>query len=362
MSARSMSHRSDGLILKLVPAGGGQRGIKVKRRLGLVIMVMWALSFAGCAARTTAEEPPTVQPEENTAPILAEGETVTIDGVCEFHVDYVAITEHPEFYFEANTGKTYVDFCITYTQLADYIIPAGNIMEGKLIYSGQYEYDGVDMVKEEEGDSLSHAHTVKMNPSDTRQVHYFFNVSKEVQDSDRMVELNMKIRDNDYRVIVREGEKGTVPGSVDSGTSAKTSGTVTDGEVVATDNSEFYVEYSEFTKKVMPPNPGAAYNYYAAEDGKVYIDFCIAYRNMSGRTITADKVVSAKMDQAEASTVIAEDLDRHMLDYSSLVKIIPLCTEYIHCIFQVPEELENSGEQVTISFKIDGNRYTYSVR
>lgn len=39
-----------------------------------------------------------------------------------------------------------------------------------------------------------------------------------------------------------------------------------------------------------------------------------------------------------------------------------LCTEYIHYIFQVPEELEASGDQVVISFKIDGNRYTYSVK
>lgn len=62
-----------------------------------------------------------------------------------------------------------------------------------------------------------------MNPSDTRQVYYFFTVPKEVQDSDRMVELNMK-----------------------------TSGAITDGEVITNDNSEFYEEYSEFTKRDVP--------------------------------------------------------------------------------------------------------------
>ncbi len=334
----------------------------MKRLSGWIIMIMFAVSFTGCADRSAADASPTIQPEEYTAPVLAEGETVIIDGVCEFHVDQITITEHPELFFEAGSGKTYVDFCITYKHLADYTITAGNIMEGKLIYSGQYEYDGIDMAAEEDGGSLSHAHTVQMKPSDTRQMHYFFNVPKEVQDDDRMVELHMEIGGNDYLVIIREGSRGTVPGSGDSTASVKTSGTVTDGELVTTENSEFYVEYSEFTKKVIPPNPGAGYNYYAADEGKIYIDFCIAYRNMSNRSITANKAVSAKLDQAEASTVIAEESDRRMFDYASLVEIIPLCTEYIHYIFQVPEETAAGGEQLTISFKIDGNRYTYSVR
>ena len=335
----------------------------MKKYFCLAIMIILTVSFAGCADRPTVEESsPTAPPEENNAPMLAAGETVTIDGICEFQMNYVTITEHPESYFKAEAGKSYVDFCITYKNLEDNIIKANNIMEGKLIYSGQYEYEGKDTVNAEEGSSWSYAHTVKMNPSDTRQVHYYFTVPKEVQDSGRMVELNMNIRQNDYRVIVREGDKGTVPDSGSGNASRKTSGEITDGEVVATDNSEFYVEYSEFTKKVMPPAPNTAYHYYEADEGKIFIDICVSYKNMSTQKIMAHKAVSAKLKQAEAQTVIVEQFGRSNFDYANAVSIIPLCTEYIHYIFQVPEEAATNNEQLTISFKIDGNSYTYSVK
>lgn len=68
------------------------------------------------------------------------------------------------------------------------------------------------------------------------------------------------------------------------------------------------------------------------------------------------------MKQAEAETSVAEEANRSQFDYANLVPILPLCTEYIHFVFQVPEEVEDSGEQVTITLKIDGNRYTYDIQ
>lgn len=335
----------------------------MKRYLGLII-IMLLVSFAGCAKHSEPEEPETEQIKESTAPILTEGEIVTIDGVCEFHVNPIEITENPEYFFEARDGKTYVDFCITYQHLADYTITASNIMEGKLIYSGLYEYGFDDIVQEEEGSSRSwdYAYYVNMKQSDTRQVHYFFTVPKELEDGDRMVELHVNISGNDYRVIVRDGDKGRISGREDGNVSSKTSGAVADGEVVVTDNAEFYVEYSEFTKDVIPPNPGMGYNHYPAEDGKVLLDVCIVYKNRGTEKITASKAVSAKLKQAEARVYTAEEGNRSMFDSPSLVNILPLCTEYVHWIFQIPEEMETNEEELTVSFKIDGNNYTYSVK
>ena len=53
---------------------------------------------------------------------------------------------------------------------------------------------------------------------------------------------------------------------------------------------------------------------------------------------------------------------RNMFDYANPVYIIPLGTEYIQCIFQLPEEAATCNEQLTNSLKIDGGRYTYSVK
>lgn len=336
----------------------------MRKYLGLAIMIILIVSFTGCADRPTSEVQPTAQPEENTAPMLAEGETITIDGMCEFRMNYVTIAEDPDSFFKAETGKAYVDFCITYTNLGDYTITADPIMEGKLIYSGQYEYNGINSTVDVENGSpwdspWEYAYRIKMQPSDTRQVHYLFSVPKEVQDSGRMIELNMNIRGNDYRVIVRDGEKEAV---TDGNAASKTSGAVTVGEVVATDNSEFYVEYAEFTRKVIPPAPKTGYNYYAADEGKVYIDFCISYKNTSAKKIMAAEAVSAKLKQAEAKTTAVEQFNRSMFEYPNLVNIIPLSTEYIHCIFLVPEEFVTNDEPMIISFKIDGNSYTYSFK
>lgn len=335
----------------------------MKKHFGRLIGILLMISLTGCADQPAPQEEPQSIPQiESTAPILTVGESVAIDGMCEFHVEHALITKDPDFYFEADTGRTCVDFCITYQHLADYTIHADRVMDGKLIYSGQYEYDGVAVACEEEGSpqSWSYAHTIQMKPSDTREVHYFFTVPEEVQDSGRMVELHMNIGGDDYRVIVREGEKGTVPGSESS--TDKTSGAVTAGEWVTTGNAEFYVEYAEFSKKVTPPFPNSAYNYYAAEDGKILLDFCVAYKNLSGRKITAADAVSASLKQAEATAAAAELSERSSFDAPSLVNVIPLGTEYIHYIFQVPEELASNTEEVTVSFKIDGSRYTYAVK
>ena len=109
----------------------------MKRYLKPVVMIMLAFSLAGCADQIQDEETQaqTLPIEESDAPLLAEGEKITIDGECEFQVDYVRISENPEHYYEAETGKTCVDFCLTYKNLADYTVNASNVMKGKLIFS-----------------------------------------------------------------------------------------------------------------------------------------------------------------------------------------------------------------------------------
>ncbi len=339
----------------------------MKKHLQLAAIILLAFSLTGCAESSapTEETPSQTQAllPESDAPLLKEGETVTISGECQFHVDYVAISEHPELYYEADAGKTYAEFCITFQNLADYTVNASNVMRGKLIYSGMYEYGGNDTVTDEDGLFSSPAHWFDMEPSDSMQIHYFFLVPKEVQDSSRTVELNMNICENEYRVIVREGEKGVVPASGSASISDKTSGEIGSEDVVVTDNAEFYVEHAVFTKKATPLSPGTAYNYYEAENGKIFLDFCVAYTNRASQKMEAGKAVSADLDQAEAAVSVTELSNRSAFeDYSNVAVVLPLCTEYIHCIFQVPEELETNSEPVTVSFKIDGNRYTYSVK
>lgn len=334
----------------------------MKQHSKLLLTLFLAACLTGCGSQPAEDTPSQPQVEESTAPILTAGESVTLDGIGEFHIEQAIITENPDYFFEADPDRTYIDFGITYRHLADTTITLDQIMDGKLIYSGQYTYSGtaVAVASDDSGAAWYYAHTEKMGPSDTREVHYFFTVPREVEDSGRMVELRMNIRNNDYRIIVREGEKGVVPGSQDS--VCKTSGAIETGELIATDNAEFYVEYAAFSQKVTPPSPNSGYNYFEAEEGKILLDICVAYKNLSGKQITAGKAVSATLKQADAVASAAELGKRSSFDSPSLVNIIPLGMEYVHYIFQLPQETASGGEELTVSFKIDGHRYTYSVK
>lgn len=147
----------------------------------------------------------------------------------------------------------------------------------------------------------------------------------------------------------------------------KDNGTVEDKEKVSIPGKcEFWVDYSSITKDVLPPTPAEWYTHYEADSGKCYVDFCIAFKNWEGEGIMADEVVSAKLTYATKyeydgfSTI--EEQDRGNFTYTNITSISPLCTEYIHYLFEVPEEVETSKEPVSVSFKIGGNEYLYTVR
>ena len=138
------------------------------------------------------------------------------------------------------------------------------------------------------------------------------------------------------------------------------------GETATTDKCEFTIDYVNITKDVMPPKPGNWYSHYEAEAGKVYVDFCVAYKNTSGNNVGADDVIFANLKYAgkyeyTGFSMIEED-SRADFTYSNITSIAPLSTEYVHYLFEVPEEVATSSESVEITFNIDGNTYTYKVR
>lgn len=59
--------------------------------------------------------------------------------------------------------------------------------------------------------------------------------------------------------------------------------------------------------------------------------------------------------------MIEED-NRGDFTYSNITSIAPLTTEYLHYLFEIPAEAENSGDTIEIEFTIGGNSYSYKVR
>ena len=139
------------------------------------------------------------------------------------------------------------------------------------------------------------------------------------------------------------------------------------GETVSVaDVCEFFVDYTNITKDVMPPAPGSFYSHYEAEDGKVYVDLCVSYKNLETSDADADEIMKGVLiygGQYEYTGFsMIEEESRSDFTYSNITSIAPLNTEYVHYLFEVPAEVEISTDPIAITFMINGNTYTYTVR
>lgn len=318
-------------------------------------------------------------PEEDVppvadVPVISLGDTVSVDEKCEFSLDYVNITNDvlpPKpgswySHYEADDGKVYVDICIAYKNLKTGDVDADEVMSGTLTYSGQYQYSGFSIIEEDSRSNFTYSNITSIAPLSTEYVHYLFSVPEEVQTGTGAADAILVIAGEEYKVIVKEGDTGTIASGGAESTSQKKGGDVALEETIATSNAEFFIDYVNITNDVLPPKPGSWYSHYEADDGKVYVDFCIGYKNTSGNNVGADEVMSAKLKYADkydytGFSMIEED-SRSNFTYSNITSIAPLNTEYVHYLFEVPEEVQSSSDSIVISFKIDDGDFTYTVR
>jgi len=304
---------------------------------------------------------------------LISKETVLVADTSEFYLDYVQITNDvippsPSSWYthyEADEDRVYVDICISYKNLSTSEIEADDIMDGTVIYAGKYQYKGFSMIEEDNRGDFTYSNITNIAPLSTEYLHYLFELPKEIEKSNGSLYAIINIDNTQYKVIVREGSEEV--GSLNPKAIAKSNGTVKNGEVVAiANNSEFYVDFVQITKDVIPPKPGDWYSHYEADDGKVYVDLCVAYKNWETSSVMADDVMSAKLTYAgkyeyRGFSVIEEN-NRGDLTYSNITGISPLTTEYLHYLFEVPEEVATSSEGIEIELIIEGNKYMYKVR
>lgn len=305
---------------------------------------------------------------------IQKQETVTIPDTCEFFVEYVNITNkvippQPDSwysYYEAEKGKNHIDVCVAYKNLSSSACSADEVAKASLIYGEKYRYNGFSTIEESNRGDFTYTNLTNISPLSTEYLHYIFTVPEAVETNDRNLTVLLIVDGNPYQIVVREGTPGE-PDSLDPNAVAKTSGRVTDGEIVAVMNTcEFYVDYCEITDDVRPPHPEDLYSHYKADDGKAYVDFCVAYKNWETESVMADEVVAAKLTYANqyeyAGFSMIEESNRGDFTYSNIAGIAPLTKEYLHYLFEVPVEIENSSESIEITFTIGGNTYTYQVR
>lgn len=330
--------------------------------------------ISNTSSEETMEETSDAGVNTSSATPIAEKETISIADACEFYVDYTDITDDvmpPKpgswySHYEAENGKVYVDICVSYKNLSTKDRGADEIINATLLYGGKYQYNGFSMIEEDNRGDFTYSNITSIAPLSQEYLHYLFEVPAEVETSDGALTILLDIEGNLYSVSVREGIEGEVA-SINANAVAKTSGSVKNGEIIAVANKcEFFVDYSDITDDVMPPQPGDWYSHYEADDGKVYVDFCVGFKNWKTKDVGADDVMSAVLTYAgkyeyNGFSMIEED-SRGDFTYSNITSIAPLTTEYLHYLFEVPAEAETSSESIEIEFVIAGNTYTYKVR
>ncbi len=137
-------------------------------------------------------------------------------------------------------------------------------------------------------------------------------------------------------------------------------------KVTIKDICEFKLDYKKITADVLPPKQDSWYSHYEAEKGKMYVDICIAYKNLSDRAVDADEVGGLSLTYADkyqySGFSIIEEENRSDFTYSKITSIDPLNTEYIHYLVEIPKEAAESTESLVATLFIESNSYTIKIR
>ncbi len=313
--------------------------------------------------------------ETDDISLVAEiGETVTIDDLCEYTIEYADLKNEVKppkpqsyyTYYSAADGAKYVDISIAYKNLSTSSKEADEAITGYLLYCNKYKYVAVSVIEEDNRGDFTYARYNSIDPLSTEYIHLLFEVPESAESTGGSLVAVLNFDGNKYRVVVRDGKDIDVE-SPDSRAVMKSSGSVNKGEVVAIkDVCEFFVEYGDITNDVIPPSPASYYSHYEADDGKVYVDVSFFYKSWKKKSIEAKNTISAKLKYAgkyeyDGFTTVEKE-KRGDFTYSNLESFKPLIPNYIHYLFEVPSEIEESNDSVEVEFKIGGNSYLYKVR
>jgi len=140
------------------------------------------------------------------------------------------------------------------------------------------------------------------------------------------------------------------------------------GETITiVDNCEFTLENVEFSKKIIPPNPGTYYSYYEAKEPQTtFLHVVVRYKNLGGTNKMADEfglIVAIYNEKYEYPLYsIVEKENRSDFTYSNITSINPLSTGYVHYLADVPEEVESSGLPVLFKLTVNGEVFQYHVQ
>lgn len=138
------------------------------------------------------------------------------------------------------------------------------------------------------------------------------------------------------------------------------------GDTITTEFFEYKIENVELTYEVLPPNTSSVYTSYPAEQGKVYLHMNGKLKNLMKRDIRIGETFTPVAIYGDGYVydgfVIVED-DNSFDWNSSYSAGAPLETSGVHILVEMPDEIENTDENILLSLKTtDGGTYQFNYR
>ncbi len=124
---------------------------------------------------------------------------------------------------------------------------------------------------------------------------------------------------------------------------------------------EITLDHMNIAKDIKPKDPGTVYSQYSAADGKVYVDLCMSYKNLDTAAVSAYDTMKCTLvyaDKYEYSGFSAMEIEnRTDFESSRNVAISPLSTEFVHYLFEVPDEVRTGGEKIDLYLTVSGKNF-----
>ena len=138
------------------------------------------------------------------------------------------------------------------------------------------------------------------------------------------------------------------------------------GDTITTESFEYKIENVELTYEVLPPNTSSVYTSYPAEQGKVYLHMNGKLKNLMKRDIRIEETFTPAAIYGDGYVydgfvIVEED---NSFDWNSSYSAgAPLETSGVHILVEMPDEIENTDDNILLSLKTtDGGTYQFNYR
>lgn len=144
---------------------------------------------------------------------VMQGETITIpslnslldpkDQLGSISIEYAKIANvispsNPDIvynYYEASSGKTYVDVCFSYENYESNAVMADKVISAELVYDDEYHYTGFPVLEYVDHSDFAYATITSVDPLTQEYIHYLFEVPSEVEHSEYSIEVIFSLKE-----------------------------------------------------------------------------------------------------------------------------------------------------------------------